>query len=118
MDMYLIFLLITILLMLVLLWIFTNIYSKNKIMFKFIRQAFIVLSSLSVLLATNCIPLNNEPYIARPTLIDWNSSELHYYLFMFSLGRYNWSCNILDGLSGRICLPKNRKCKFEKYLIW
>ena len=70
MDMYLIFLLITILLMLVLLWIFTNIYSKNKIMFKFIRQAFIVLSSLSGLLAANCIPLNNEPYIARPTLID------------------------------------------------
>ena len=87
-------------------------------MFKFIRQAFIVLLSLSRLLATNCIPLNNEPCIGRPTLIDWNSSELHYYLFMVSLDRYNWSCNILDGLSGKISLPKNRKCRFEKYLIW
>ena len=36
-----------------------------------------------------CISLNNEPRQTRPTLIDLNSNEIHYYLFIVSLERYN-----------------------------
>ena len=36
-----------------------------------------------------CISLNNEPCQTRPTLIDLNSNEIHYYLFIVSLERYN-----------------------------
>ena len=78
-------------------------------MFGFIKQAFIVLLSFSRSLATKYISLNNEPCLARPTLIDLNSDELSrglfHYSFMISLGRVGGSCNTLDDLSNRICLP-------------
>ena len=83
------------------------------IMFKFIKQAFIVLLSLSVSLArvakisgsTKCISLNNELCIARPTLIGLNLEEFHYnHPLMVTLGRYNGSCNTIDDLSSRICV--------------
>ena len=61
-------------------------------MFKFIKQAFIVLLSFSESLAfvvkvsdhTKCISLNNELCLAKPTFIDLNSNELHYYPHMVS----------------------------------
>ena len=43
------------------------------------------------------------------TLIDLNPEEysqwLRYYPFMVNVGRCNESCNILDDISGRICVP-------------
>ena len=63
-------------------------------MFKFIKQVFIPLSfngSLSPVakgsVQTKCIPLNNEPCLARPTLIHLNSNELSYYPFKVNLDR-------------------------------
>ena len=52
---------------------------------------------------------NNQPCIARPTLIDLNSDEYHqelsYYPFMVKLYRCNASCNMFDNSSTRICVP-------------
>ena len=49
--------------------------------------------------------LNNEPYLARPTLIELRSNEISYYSFMVSVDRCDECCKALDGLSSRICVP-------------
>ena len=38
-------------------------------MFRLIKQVFILLISFSGSLATNCVSSNNEPCLARPTLL-------------------------------------------------
>ena len=56
-------------------------------------------------LATEYVPLNNKPCTTRPILADLNPDEFHYYLFMVSLGRCDWSCNTVENVFGRICVP-------------
>ena len=45
----------------------------------------------------------------QPTLINLHpneySQELRYYLFAVNLDRRTGSCNTLDDLSGRVCVP-------------
>ena len=45
-----------------------------------------LLSSIKSL-AAKCVSLNNEPCMARPTLIDLNPTELNYYPFTISLDK-------------------------------
>ena len=65
-------------------------------MFSLIKQVFIVLLSFSSTLATKCVPLNDEPCMVRPTLIDLNPIELKYYPSMISLDKCKGSCNVLS----------------------
>ena len=53
-------------------------------MVRLVNKVFITLLSFSRSLTTKCVSLNNEPSLARPTLVDLNSSKF-YYLFMVSL---------------------------------
>ena len=46
-------------------------------MFDLIKQVFFVLLNFSRSLATKCVPLNNEPYMIRPNLIDLNPVDLN-----------------------------------------
>ena len=64
----------------------------------------IALLSFSESVPSNCLSLNNEPYMVISTLIDFNSVELKYYQFMISLDKCNGSCNVL---SPKICVTKN-----------
>ena len=52
------------------------------------------------------LPLNDEPCMVRPTLIDLNPVEFKYYPFMASLDKYSGSCN---ALSSKICVPSKTK---------
>ena len=52
--------------------------------------------------STKCISQENEPYLARPTLIDLNPNELHFCFFLVSLVKCNGIHIILDDLSSRI----------------
>ena len=54
-------------------------------MFGPIKQVFIVLLSFSSSLATKCVSLNDPPFMDRPTLIDFNLTELKFYPSMISL---------------------------------
>ena len=66
----------------------------------------IVLLSFNISLArdrANCLFLNCEPCMVRPTFIDVNPVELKYYPFMISLHKSIGSCNVL---STKICVPK------------
>ena len=68
---------------------------------------FIALLSFSSSLPPECVSLSNEPCMNSP-------NELNYYLFMISLDKYNRSCNAVDDLSTKICVPskaKDIKCK-------
>ena len=67
---------------------------------------FIVLLSFSSSLPRNCLFLNDEPCMVRPSLIDLNSVELQYYPFMISLNKCTGSCHVL---SPKICPPKETK---------
>ena len=71
-------------------------------MLKFIKQTFIALLSLSVSSVAECVFLDNEPRLARPTLIELNLSELHFYQYKVSLDRYNGNHNTLVDFLGQI----------------
>ena len=60
-------------------------------------------------LATRCASINSQTFLVRPTIINLNSNELHYYLFMISLDRCNGSRNTLDDPSGTIFVPSKTK---------
>ena len=53
--------------------------------------------------------LNNIPCIVRPTLVDSNPIKLNYYLFMISLVKCNISCNVVDDISTKMCVPNKTK---------
>ena len=108
-----IFLLIIRLLILVILSTSLNIYETTwyKIMVELIKKMFIGLL-ISLENASNhvkCISLSNQKYIIQPTLINLHpveySEELHYYPFAVKLGRCFGSCNTLNDLFNKACVP-------------
>ena len=70
-----------------------------------IKQVFIVLLSFSSSLIAKCFSLNDENFMVRPTLIDFNPVKLKYYSFMIGLEKCSESCN---GLFPKISVPKKR----------
>ena len=74
-------------------------------MFGLIRQGFIALLSFNGSLAFKCMSLNNELCMTRLTLLYLNSVGLSYYRLIISLDQCNQICNVVDGLSAKICVP-------------
>ena len=58
---------------------------------------------------TKCISLSNRKCDIYPTLINLHpneySQELHYYLFLVKLDKCVGSCNTLNDLSNKVCVP-------------
>ena len=58
---------------------------------------------------TECVFLSNRKCEAYPTLINLHpneySQEFHYYLFAVKLDRWVGSCNALNDLSNKVCVP-------------
>ena len=50
------------------------------------------------------------------TLIGLNPVKLNYFSFMISLDKFNGSCNAVDDLSIKICVPSETKDVMLKYL--
>ena len=82
-----------------------------KIMLGIIKKIFIALLS-SIVNASNhtkCVSLSNQKCMIQPTLINLHlneySQEFHYYPFAVKLDGCFWSCNILDDLSHKVCVP-------------
>ena len=79
-------------------------------MFGVIKKFFIGLTSIvSASNNTKCVSLNYQKYMTQTTLINLHpneySQELCYYLFVVNLDRCARSCNTLDDLSSRVCIP-------------
>ena len=56
-----------------------------------------------------CVSVNNEPCIVRPTLIDLNPVAFNYYPIMIRLNKCNESCNAAVDLSAKIFVPSKAK---------
>ena len=82
-----------------------------KIMFGLIKKIFIGLLTCIVSASnhTKCVLLNNHKCMIQPTLINLHpneySQEFHYYPFAVKLERCVGSCNTLNDLSSKLCVP-------------
>ena len=80
-------------------------------MFVFIKKMFIGLltSIVNVSNHTKCISLNNQQCMTQPTAINLRPNKytkgLHYYPFAVNLDAYVESCNTLNDLSNKVCVP-------------
>ena len=58
---------------------------------------------------TKCVLLSNQKCMTQTTLIDLHPNEwrqeLHYYPFAAKLDRWVGSCNTLNDLSNKVCIP-------------
>ena len=66
-------------------------------------------SVLNVSKHTKCVLLSNQKCLIQPTLTNLHPDEysqgFHYYLFSVKLGRCLGSCNTLNDLSIKVCVP-------------
>ena len=69
-------------------------------------KMFIALLKVLVDFLQENVSLNNEPCMARPTLIDLIPVELNYHPFMISLDKCNGSFNDVDDLSVEIYIQR------------
>ena len=80
-------------------------------MFGFIKKIFIGLLTglVSISSHAKCVSLSNQKWMIQPTLINLHpnkySQEFHYYLFTVKLDRCVGSCNTLNDLSNKVCVP-------------
>ena len=81
-------------------------------MFGSIKKTFIgLLASIVVNTSshTKCVSLCNQKCEAQPTLINLHpnkySHKLCYYSFAVKLDRWGGSCNTLNDLSNKVCVP-------------
>ena len=62
---------------------------------------------------TNCLSLSNQKYMTQPTLINLYpnecSQECHNYPFAVKLDRCAGSCNTLNDLYNKVCVPNKTK---------
>ena len=84
-------------------------------MFELIKQIFIGLLTgiVSASNHTMCLSLSNQKCVIQPTLTNLHPNEysrdFHYYPFAAKLDRCVGSCNTLNDLSNKVCVPKNHK---------
>ena len=80
-------------------------------MFGLIKKMFIVVLSNIVNASnhTRCVSLSNQKCKIQPTLINLHpneySQEFHYYPFAVKLDRCAGSCNTINDLSNKACVP-------------
>ena len=80
-------------------------------MFALIKKTFIGLLTdiISASNHTKCVSLSNQKCMTQPTLINLhpneNSQEFHYYPFAGKLDNSVGSCNTLNDLTNKACVP-------------
>ena len=81
-------------------------------MFGLIKKIFtgLLIGKASVSNHTKCVLLSNQRCMTQPTpLVNLHpneySHEFHYYPFAVKLDRYVGSCNALNDLSNKVCVP-------------
>ena len=80
-------------------------------MFAIIKKMFIVLLSNKANSSnhTKCVSLSNQKCEIQPTFFNLHpnecNQEFHHYPFVVKLDRCFGSCNILNDLSNKVCVP-------------
>ena len=91
-------------------------------MFGLIKKIFIkVLTGIVVNASshTKCVSLSNQKCKIQPTLIKLHtneySQELNYYLFAVKLDSCVESCNTLNELYNKVCVPNKTRFKSNRF---
>ena len=93
----------------------------NKVMLGLIKKIFIgLLTGLgNESNHTKCVLLRNQKCMIQPTLINLHpneySHEFHYYQFAVDLDRCVGSCNTLNDLSNKVCIPNKARFKAKRF---
>ena len=80
-------------------------------MIRLIKKLFIglLISIVNASNHTKCVSLSNQKCMTQPALINLDHNEyceeFHYYLFAVKLDRCVGSCNTLNDLSNKLCVP-------------
>ena len=86
-------------------------------MFGFIKEILIELLTSVVYASkhTKYVFLSKQIWATQPNFINLHPNEytqgLCYFLFAVNLDRYVWSCDFLNNLSNKECVPKKTKFK-------
>ena len=80
-----------------------------------IKKIFLGLS-ISIVNASNhakFVSLSNQKCMIQPAFINLHtneySQEFHYYPFLVKLDRSVWSCNALNDIHNKVCIPNKTK---------
>ena len=79
-------------------------------MFKFVQRIFVstimffgcILSSINPL---ECVSMNNQECKVRPEIVNVNSKGPVFYSFSIKTNKYSGSCNIINDLYAKLCVP-------------
>ena len=80
-------------------------------MYRLIKKIFmgLLISIINAYNHTKCVSLSNQKCMIQPTLISLHpneySQEFHYYPFVVKLDKCVGSCNTLNDLSNKVCVP-------------
>ena len=78
-------------------------------MFKFIKKIFIstiaFFASSSSVNPLECISMNNQECKVRPEIVNVNSNEPLFYPFSIKTSRSSGSCNDINDLYAKMCVP-------------
>ena len=82
-------------------------------MFVFIKKMFYIeflfLSSLVSTTSLNCISMKNQECKVRPEIINDNSNEPIFYPFSIKASKCTGSCNDINNLYAKTCVPDVKK---------
>ena len=89
-------------------------------MFRIIKKCLLLTSLVNASNHAECISLNDQKCEIQPTLINLHPNEysqkLHYYPFAVKLDRCVGSCNTLNDLPNKLCVP-NKTEDLNKYVL-
>ena len=78
-------------------------------MFKFVKQIFVstmmFFGCLSSMNPLECVSMNNQEYKVRPEIVNVNSNEPLIYPFSIKTCKCSGSCNNINGLYAKLCVP-------------
>ena len=79
-------------------------------MFGFIKKVFVVVITFFNLNPLNadsleCVSMNNQKCKIRPEIINVNNNELVFYPFSIIVNKCSGSCNNINDLYAKLCVP-------------
>ena len=79
-----------------------------------VLKLFVIMLPIAVTQAIKCESLDNQPCLARETIVNINSNEPRYYPFAIKLNKCTGSCDTLDSPLAKICKANETKKKIVR----
>ena len=79
-------------------------------MFGFIKKCFFTAMIFFGCNALKCVSMNNQKCRERPEIMNINSNEPLFYPYGIKVNKCSGSCNNINDLYGKLCVPGVVKC--------